>query len=86
MVTHMKTTVEIADGLLSQARKVAAREKVTLRALLEEGLRQVLSARKARKRPFKLKDGSFRGKGFQPGFRGASWEQIRDEIYRGRGS
>jgi hypothetical protein len=33
----MKTTVEISDALLSEARAVAAREKTTLRALLMRG-------------------------------------------------
>ena len=39
MGTHMKTTIELADGLLADARRVAAEEGTTLRALLEEGLR-----------------------------------------------
>ena len=42
MGTHMKTTVEISDALLEEARKVAARRNVTLRTLIEEGLRQVV--------------------------------------------
>jgi hypothetical protein len=39
MVTHMKTTVEISDGLLDEARRLAAREATTVRALIEAGLR-----------------------------------------------
>ena len=38
----MKTTVEISDALLKEARRVAARRNVTLRTLIEEGLRQVV--------------------------------------------
>ena len=42
MGTHMKTTIDIADGLLDQARERARAEGRTLRAVIEEGLRRVL--------------------------------------------
>ena len=42
MVTHMKTTVDIADSLFEAARRAAARERTTLRALIEEGLYEPL--------------------------------------------
>ena len=38
----MKTTIEISDPLLREARKLAEREGVTLRALVERGLRRVV--------------------------------------------
>jgi len=38
----MKTTVEISDSLLREARRLAAREGVTLRALVERGLHPIL--------------------------------------------
>ena len=34
----MKTTVEIADSLLAQARQLAAEQSITLRSVIEEGL------------------------------------------------
>lgn len=80
----MKTTIDIADPLLRKARKVAAREGVTLKALVERGLRQVVSE-PASKKPFRLRDARFKGKGLRPELRGASWEQIRAMIYEGRG-
>lgn len=67
MVTHMKTTIDIADGLLEEAKKVAAREKTTVRALVEDGLRKTLAERNKRAKPFKLKLITFRGKGLAPG-------------------
>jgi hypothetical protein len=39
----MKTTMELPDGLLIEAKKLAAEEQTTLRALVEQGLRHVLA-------------------------------------------
>jgi len=80
----MKTTVEISDPLMREARKAAEREGRTLRSLLEEGLREVLAGRE-RKRKFRLRDGSFKGKGVQPGVDLSDWEAIRSLIYEERG-
>jgi hypothetical protein len=81
----MKTTVEISDALAEEAREVAAREKTTLRALIEAGLRQVLRERRQRAKRFTLRDASFRGRGFQSGFRDADWRRIREAAYEERG-
>lgn len=81
----MKTTVEIPDSLLDEARRVASREGRTVRALVEEGLRRVVAERK-RTRVFRLRKASFKGKGLQSHVAGASWDQIRDTAYEGRGA
>lgn len=81
----MKTTVEISDSLLRQVRLLAARERVTLRTLVERGLHHVISETRHRA-PFKLRRASFKGKGLQPEFRHASWEQVRDLVYRDQGA
>jgi hypothetical protein len=47
MVLCMKTTVELPDDLLVEAKKLAAELRVPLRRLVEEGLRARL-ARKGR--------------------------------------
>jgi hypothetical protein len=39
MVSHMKTTISIADDLLERAKTRASEEKKTLRAVVEEALR-----------------------------------------------
>ena len=80
----MKTTIEISNSLLEEARKLAAREKTTVRALVEQGLRQVLTERKSRG-VFKLRKASFKGQGLQSEFAGATWERIREAAYEGRG-
>ena len=81
----MKTTLEISDPLLREARKIATRENTTLRALVEQGLRQVV-AEKKKERPFRLRDASFKGDGLHPDVANLRWEEIRDLIYEGRGS
>ncbi len=85
MVTHMKTTIDIADPLLEAAKAAARNERTTLRALVEESLRRTLTERKSRP-PFKLRDASFDGDGLQPGLQDGDWGRIRDMIYEGRGS
>ena len=50
-----------------EAKKVAAREKTTVRALVEDGLRKTLAERNKRAKPFKLKLITFRGNGLGPG-------------------
>ena len=81
----MKTTVEIPDSLLQQARRLAAQENTTVKAFVQEGLRRLLAERKAGK-PFKLRKVSSRGNGLQPQMAGAAWQQIRDAAYQGRGA
>jgi len=84
MAGCMKTTVEIADSLLQEARRLASKERTTLRALVEEGLRRILSERKSR-RGFRLRKASFKGEGLHPDLAGAGWERLREAAYEGRG-
>ena len=85
MVNHMKTTIQIPDSLLKEARKLANEENTTLKSLMEEGLRRMISERKRRGK-FKLRRATFKGTGLQPGLEGASWDRIRDLSYEGRGT
>ena len=84
MVSHMKTTIQIPDSLLKEARKLANEERTTLKSLMEEGLRRIVSERK-RRGSFNLRKATFKGKGLQPNLTGATWDQIRDISYEGRG-
>lgn len=86
MGTHMKTTVEISDDLFEEAKAVAAAERTTLRSLIEEGLRRVLSGRKRPADRFVLRDAGVKGRGPARGIHEGKWEDIRDMIYRGRGA
>jgi Arc/MetJ family transcription regulator len=80
----MKTTIEISDSLLEEAKRLAAKEGTTVRAYVEQGLRRIVAERKTRGQ-FRLRKASFKGKGLQPGVQDASWERIRETIYQGRG-
>jgi ribosomal protein L34 len=80
----MKTTVEISDPLMREARAAAVREGRTLRSLLEEGLREVLAGRRKKGRML-LPDTSVGGNGLQPGVDLQNAEQIRALTYEGRG-
>lgn len=77
----MKMTIDVSDALLREARKLAAREGITLSALIERGLRRVVPDAKPLKKSFKMRDGRFKGNGLQPELRGASWAAIRALSY-----
>jgi hypothetical protein len=81
----MKTTVNISDSLLREVRKVAAREGVTLRVLIERGLHHVLREAKGPK-PLRLRRASFRGEGLRPERSAGSWKELRDLAYENHGS
>lgn len=80
----VKTTVEIADPLFKQAKALAAKEGLSFRVLIEEGLRSVVEARtKTASRPFRLRDGSFRnGRGLQAGVK---WTDLTALAYEDQG-
>ena len=80
----MKTTVELADTLVEEARELATAEGTTLRSLIEAGLRKELERRED-KRPFRLRQASFAGEGLVPELDGSSWDQIRALAYEGHG-
>jgi hypothetical protein len=80
----MKTTVNISDATLLEAKKLAARQGLTLRALIEKAIREII-AKEAGSTQFKLRRVSFKGRGLQPEFRAGQWAAIRDAAYKGRG-
>jgi hypothetical protein len=80
----MKTTVEISDALLEEAKRLAARDGTSLKALIEQGLRQVISVKK-KPGNFRLRRATFKGHGLQAGVSTATWDQIRDMAYEGHG-
>ena len=81
----MKTTIEISDPLLDEAKETALREGGTLRRLVEEGLRLALDRRETSP-AFRLRDEAVGGNGLRGDLRGASWSEILDRSYEDRGA
>ena len=80
-----KTTVELPDGLLRDAKRVAIKQRTTVKALIEQGLRVVVRERLTRG-SFSLRRASFAGDGLRSGRSLQDWAAIRDEIYAERGA
>lgn len=86
MVSNMKTTIDIADALLRVSKEVAVRNHLTLRNLVENGLRKVIEEHEGKRKSFRLRPVKFGKGGFQPEFADGDWSRVRNEIYRGRGT
>jgi hypothetical protein len=79
MVIWVKTTIDIASGLLMEAKERARREETTLRALIERGLSTVLAEPPASARPpFKPVTGRLEP---LPGVDPYDWDAILDSVY-----
>jgi hypothetical protein len=79
----MKTSVEISNALLQQVRALAARDGLTLREIIEAGLRLVIE-RDQQPRAFKLRDASVTGRGLKKGLSYDDWGKILEMAYEGR--
>lgn len=71
--------------MLREAKSIAAREGVTLRALVEEGLRHVIETRAETAGGFRLRDASYGSGGGVPGIDPDDWMSIK-HLARGAGS
>ncbi|MEK7668924.1 MAG: type II toxin-antitoxin system VapB family antitoxin [Gemmatimonadota bacterium] len=80
----MKTTFDIPDSLLNEARRAAAERGTTLRSLVEEGLRRLLGERHG-PQAFRLRKVTFAGAGLRDDLAGAGWDEVRRRAYEGRG-
>lgn len=73
----MKTTLDLNDTLLTEAKAVAAQQRITLTRLIEEGLQLRLRKQKAQSKPVRLP--VFNGKGgLVPGLDGLSNKAMLD--------
>lgn len=78
----MKTTIEINDELLRRAKRAMQARGTTLKALVEQGLRQILDQPESvRRKPIVLKvhQGEM---GFAAGFANADWSRIKEAARR----
>ena len=76
----VKTTVDIQDELLARAKRHARQTGRPLRAVIEEGLRQVLS-NTAPPRRYRLPDESVGESGGRDPLEAYSWQDLRGVIY-----
>jgi hypothetical protein len=83
MLMRVKTTIEMNDELFRRAKAAAAEDGITMRELVERGVRGELERREAS--GYVLPDASVGGEGVQPGITEGDWAQISSLIYDGRG-
>jgi hypothetical protein len=76
----MKTTLDIQDALLERAKRYAKRCGRPLRAIVEQGLRQVLSEREVNS-AYELSDASVGDPRAADPLEARSWQDLRGEIY-----
>jgi len=81
----MKTTVELPDALLREAKRIALKRRTTVKALIEQGLRSVLADPKG-KAGFRLRHAAFKGNGLAAGHSLQDWAAVRDLVYSERGA
>ena len=81
----MKATIDIADGLMRQVRRLAAERDTTIRAIVEAALRDALASQERRRGKFRLDTHTFEGDGLQAGLSWDDWSVIRSMSYEGRG-
>ena len=81
----MKTTLDINDELATRAKRRAKESGRPLRALVEEGLRRVLSDDTERT-PYRLPDLSVGDPGARDPLESYSWQDLRELIYGDRGA
>ena len=76
----MKTTIDIHDELLARAKRHARNTGRPLRAVVEDGLRQVLAAPASRNR-YQLPDLSTGHAGAEDPLEAYSWQDLRGLVY-----
>lgn len=76
----MKTTIDIQDELLARAKLYARKSGRTLRAVVEEGLREVLAGPKHRTQ-YRLPDLSMGNPSSSDPLESYSWQDLREIIY-----
>lgn len=85
MVSRMKTTINMADNIFLQTKKFATLNQITFKEVVERALRNFLEERKKKKKKFKLRHHTFRGRGLARGLQEGDWHKTSELIYEGRG-
>ena len=67
MLLCMRTTIQLDDQLLLEAKQHAAQTGRTLKAVIEDALREALARTEATRPPTSVPLQTFKGRGVQPG-------------------
>lgn len=78
----MKTTVELSEPLLREAREYAARQGIPLRQVIENALQMALRRGSPPSKRFRLKTVTTKGERLAID---GDWNEIRSLIYQGHG-
>lgn len=82
----MKTTIDIPDQLLLKSKRIAKREHMSLRGLVEAGLRMVIQQKEAPVEKFTLRNIPFGDGGLMDSVTDTSMESLHSLIYEDRGA
>jgi hypothetical protein len=85
MLAHMRTTVDLPDGLTKQIKQLASKRNVSFKNLVEEALRNLIADSRTRSE-FQLRDASFTGDGLQPNVELDNADQMRALMYEDHGA
>lgn len=77
----MKTTIDIQDHLLAEAKRHAKKTDRPLRAVVEDGLRMVLDASRTPTRAYRLPDLSTGGPCGEDPLEAYSWQDLSEVVY-----
>lgn len=81
----MKTTIDLSDNLVREAKNMARSRGTTFREIVESAMRAYLQSRNKEKRRYAFKSHTFKGEGVQEGISEGDWNNIRSRVYEGRG-
>ena len=82
MLVCMRTTINLEDHLLKEAKAAAAASGRSLTELIEEALRERLARREAQRKRERVSLPTFRGEGVRPGVDLADWAGVLDIMDR----
>lgn len=78
----MKTTLDLSDALVTRAKRHAQKTGQPLRAVVEQGLRLVLSQSQTADGPrYRMRDCSVGSAGAENPLEALSWQDLRAHIY-----
>lgn len=80
----MKTTINIADSLLADLRRLSEQKQMSMRQLMETALRRFLNEEK-KSENFRLKKHTCNGRGLVTGISEGDWNEIRRRAYESHG-